>query len=221
MRKQNAYTIQDDIFMDALALLEAHFQGIPHAIVGGAAVQIYVAAVVIKTGQANSVNALNGLSFALRRTGDIDVSFDGDPAALVSAFNLVIAQAAPPYALHSFPKRFIIQDGARRLNINYQIESADLKGIPAYYHDIIHTAVTVTLPHQHRLLSLKLAKPEYLIASKLTRVKPKDQIDMMLLLKAMESAQYPFDAEEVRSILKSVDKGEQYDILAELMESSG
>ena len=86
---------------------------------------------------------------------------------------------------------------------------------------MIHTAVTVTLPHQHRLLSLKLAKPEYLIASKLTRVKPKDQIDMMLLLKAMESAQYPFDAEEVRSILKSVDKGEQYDILAELMESSG
>ena len=220
MRKQNAYTIQDDIFLDALTLIADHFQGIPYAIVGGAAVQAYVASVAIKTGQAESVKALNGFSFILRRTGDIDVSFDDDPVALVNTFNLIVAQAAPPYSLHSFPKRFVMQGGARRMNINYQIEPTDLKGIPAYYHDIIHTAITVMLPHQSRQLSLKLAKPEYLIASKLTRVKPKDQIDIMLLLKAMESDQYPFDAEEVRSILKSVDKGELYDLLAELMESS-
>jgi len=36
----------------------------------------------------------------------------------------------------------------------------------------------------------------------------------------MESEHYPFESEDVRSILKSIDKGEQYDLLVELMESS-
>lgn len=221
MHKQNVYTIQDDIFLDALKLIHEHFQDVLYALVGGGAVQIYVSAAAIHAGQLQSVKDINGLAFILRKTGDLDLSFHVDAAELVAKFNLIIEQASGTYTFHNFPKRFVLQAGPRRFNLNYQIEPEDLKGISTYYHDIIATAITVVLPYQHTLLQLKLARPEYLIVSKLTRAKPKDQIDIALLLKAMETERYAFDAEEVRSILKAVNKGEQYDLLAELMESQG
>jgi len=93
-----------------------------------------------------------------------------------------------------------------------------LKGISSYYYDIINSVVTVELPYRNKKLSIKIARPEYLIASKLTRIKPKDQVDIVVLLKAMESENYMFDSEEVRSILKSIGKDENYDILKDLME---
>jgi len=34
MQKQNAYTIQDDIFLDALEIIHTNFDEIPYAIVG-------------------------------------------------------------------------------------------------------------------------------------------------------------------------------------------
>ena len=219
MQKQNVYTIQDDIFMDALKLIDEHFQDVPYAIVGGGAVQIYVSAAAINAGRLKSVKDINGLSFILRRTGDIDLSFQIDPTELVAKFNVIIEQSAGTYTFHNFTKRFVMQHSNRRFNLNYQLEPEDLKGIPTYYDDIIHTPIIVTLPYQNQQLHLKLGRPEYLIVSKLTRAKPKDQIDIALLLKAMEAENYPFDAEEVRSILKSINKGEQYDILKELMES--
>jgi len=40
----------------------------------------------------------------------------------------------------------------------------------------------------------------------------------MLLLKTMQADNYPFDSEEVRSVLKSLNKAGKYDILAELMD---
>jgi hypothetical protein len=41
---------------------------------------------------------------------------------------------------------------------------------------------------------------------------------IVVLLKAMESENYMFDSEEIRSILKSIGKDENYDILKDLME---
>ncbi len=219
MKKQNAYTIHDDIFLDALELINDHFQSIHYAIVGGGAVQVYVSAVAVKKYGLNSVKALNGMSLALRRTGDIDLSFNLDDSQLIQTFNFILQNPSGPYSFHNFAKRFILQDGPRRFNLNYQTRPEDLKGIPAYYQDIIDTALTVEIPHKQRLLRIKTAKPEYLITSKLTRIKPKDQVDIMLLLNAMEWDQYPFDAEEVRSVLKSVNKGDHYDILVELMDA--
>ncbi len=218
MKKQNAYTIRDEIFMDALRIIHDYFSDIPYAIVGGGAVQVYVASTAIQEAQLKSVQDINGLSFVLRKTGDVDLSFHFDVIELVQNFNLIIAQATGKYTFHSFTKRFVLQDGNRRFNLNYQTEPDDLKGIPAYYYDIIQTAIRVELPYKNETLLLKLARPEYLIVSKLTRVKPKDQIDIALLLKAIEFNDYPFDSEEVRSILKSIDKLENYDILVELMD---
>ena len=43
-------------------------------------------------------------------------------------------------------------------------------------------------------------------------------MDIVVLLKAMESENYMFDSEEVLSILKSIGKDENYDILKDLME---
>lgn len=217
--KQNAYTIHDDIFMDALQLIHAHFQDVPYAIVGGGAVQVYVTSVAMKTASLRSVKDVNGLSFVLRRTGDIDLSFDYDLTELIKKFNLIIADTAGVYHFHSFVKRFVIQTGGMQFNLNYQVEPADLKGIPTYYHEIINTAISIELPDKNATLRLKIAKPEYLIVSKLTRTKPKDQVDIAVLLKAMEMDGYPFDSEEVRSILKSIHKEEQYEILVDLMDA--
>lgn len=219
MKKQNAYNIHDDIFLDALELINDHFQSIAYAIVGGGAVQVYATAVAVKKQELNSVKSLNGLSFALRRTGDIDLSFNMDDSHLIANFNLIMDKAPGPYSFHNFPKRFVIQDGSRRLNLNYQTRPEDLKGIPDYYHDIIDTALKVAIPFKEKILSINIAKPEYLIASKLTRIKPKDQIDIMLLLNAMELDGYSFDSEEVRSVLKSVNQGDNYPVLVELMDS--
>lgn len=218
MKKQNVYTIKDDMFMDALKIIHDHFYDVPYAIVGGGAVQVYVASVAVKEAQLSSVKDINGLSFILRRTGAINLSFHCDFTELTKKFNLIIAETSG-YTFHSFTKRFVIQAGRRRFNLNYQTDPEDLKGIPAYYYDIINSAITIEIPYQNMLMPLKIARPEYLIVSKLTRVKPKDQVDIVLLLNAMESDDYPFDSEEVRSILKSIDKQHNYDILVELMDS--
>ncbi|QTA79223.1 Uncharacterized protein dnl_14780 [Desulfonema limicola] len=217
MTKQNAYIITDDIFMDSLHIICKNFKDIPYAIVGGGAVQVYVTYAAIKNGKFDSIKEINGLPFILRKTGDIDLSFHFDFTEIVKRFNLIITNAAGNYRFHSFTKRFVIQHKNDRFNLNYQTEPEDLKGIPSYYEDIIRTAILVDLPCKNEILKLKIAKPEYLIASKLTRSRPKDQIDISLILKSAEIDNYPFDSEEVRSILKSVGKGDNYDILMELM----
>jgi len=174
---------------------------------------------MIKTTGLNSVREINGLSLILRKTGAIDLSFNDDTADLSKKFNLIIERSAGIYTFHSFFKRFVIQDGLRRFNLNYQMEPANLKGIASYYYDIIHMAMRIELPYKNKILTIKIARPEYLIVSKLTRAKPKEQVDIMLLLKTMQADNYPFDSEEVRSILKSVKKADKYDILAELADS--
>ncbi|MGE0083998.1 MAG: hypothetical protein AB7S75_06205 [Desulfococcaceae bacterium] len=221
MKKQNTYIITDDIFMDSLEIIHENFSDIPYAIVGGGAVQIYVSSVAVQNARLGSIKEINGLSFILRRTGDIDLSFSYDSAELIKKFNVIISHASGFYTFHSFTKRFVLQQGSQRFNLNYQTDPEDLKGIPAYYHDIIDTAICVELPYKDRILQLKIARPEYLVISKLTRARPKDQIDIALILKSAEISGYPFDSEEVRSVLKSADAGDKYDILAELMESNG
>ncbi|MEZ4529093.1 MAG: hypothetical protein R2941_24540 [Desulfobacterales bacterium] len=219
MKKQNVYTITDDIFMDALEIISENFNDAPYAIVGGGAVQVYTASVAVRHSSLNSIKEINGLSFILRKTGDIDMAFRYDSAELVKKFNAIISQSGRSYTFHCFTKRFVIQDRIRRFNLNWQTEPEDLKGISEYYNDIIATAVTVGLPFKNSVMQLRIAKPEYLIASKLTRIKPKDQVDISMILKAAELDDYPFDSEEVRAILKSVHKEDKYDILAELMDS--
>jgi len=221
MKKQNSYIISDDIFMDSLGIIHENFSDIPYAIVGGGAVQIYVSSVAIQTANLGSVKEINGLSFILRKTGDIDLSFNYEPADLIKKFNLIISHASCFYTFHSFTKRFVLQHGDQRFNLNYQTEPDDLKGIPAYYHDIIDTAISLELPYKSSILQLKIARPEYLVISKLTRARPKDQIDIALILKAAEMSEYPFDSEEVRSVLKSVNAEDKYNILAELMDANG
>lgn len=219
MKKQNVYTIKDEIFTDTLEIIYRYFNEIPYAIVGGGAIQIYASFAAMKEADLDSVKDLNGLSLSLRKTGDIDLSFDYDSTELTKKLNLIIEQTVGIYTFHSFSKRFVIQDGTRRLNLNYQNNPDDLKGISTYYNDIIHTAITIEFPYKSEKIYLKIARPEYLIVSKLTRNKPKDQADIVLLLKSMELNNYPFDSEEVRSILKSVNKEDKYNILLELMDS--
>ena len=219
MKKQNAYTIRDDIFLDVLEIIYRNFSNIPYAIVGGGAIQIYATSIVMKNACLSSVKDINGLSLVLRKTGDIDISFNYDPTELIKRFNLIIKKTTGIYTFHSFTKRFVVQEGARRFNLNYQIEPGDLKGIPSYYDDIINSAITIDFPCKREIIPIRIARPEYLIVSKLTRNKPKDQADIVLLLKSMELDNYPFDSEEVRSILKSVNKEEKYDILVELIDS--
>ncbi len=220
MRKQNVYTIKDEIFMDALNIIHNNFKDIPYAIVGGGAVQVYASSVTIKHGNLNSIKDINGLSFFLRKTGDIDLSFNYESTDIIEKFNLIIKHSTGDYIFHNFTKRFVIQNGTHRLNLNYQLNPEDLKGISSYYNDIINTAINIELPYKDQIINIKIARPEYLITSKLTRVKPKDQLDILLLLKTMEMDNYPFDSEEVRSILKSINKEDNYNILLELMDSA-
>lgn len=193
------------------------FSEIPYTLVGGGAVQVYVCAAAIKQGGVSSVKEIQGLPFILRKTGDIDLSFQYDDTEIVKKFNLIIADTAGNYRFHNFTKRFVIQHKTQRFNLNYQTEPDDLKENSSYYEDIIRTALSVELPYKADRLQLKIARPEYLIASKLTRGRPKDQVDISLILKSAEMDDYPFDSEEVRSILKSVDKADSYDILMEFM----
>jgi|GEM_PF-6195008 len=65
MTKQNAYIISDDIFMDALNLICKNFSEIPYTLVGGGAVQVYVASAAIKQGAFSSVKKIQGLPFIL------------------------------------------------------------------------------------------------------------------------------------------------------------
>lgn len=205
--------------MDALEIIHSNFNEIPYAVVGGGAVQVYTASVAIKNACLKSVKDINGLSFILRRIGGIDLSFHYDLAELARKLNLIIERGAGIYTFHNFIKRFVVQDSMRRFNLNYQTEPEDLKGISSYYYDIINSSMRVELPYKNKKIYIRIARLEYLVISKLTRIRPKDQVDIVLLLKASEMDNYPFDTEEVRSVLKSVGQEDKYNILIELMDS--
>jgi hypothetical protein len=219
MPKQNAYTIQDDIFLDTLQLIAEHFQQIPHALVGSGATQIYAAFAALKSTRGKSVKDFPGFALSLRKIGGLEVLFDDHAAELDAKFQQFTAQTGAAYSYQHFTKRFVSQQEQRRFNLNYCLAPEDLPEISAYYDDIVHTALTVDIPGPNRVLQLKIGCPEYLIVAGLLRAKPRDLLDMGLLLRAVDAEKYPFDAEEVRSILESVNKEERYDILAELMEA--
>ena len=102
MLKQNAYTIQDEIFLDALEIIYTNFYETSYAIVGGGAVQAYSSSMTIKTTGLNSVKDINGLPLILRKTGDIDLLFKDDATDLSEKFNLIIERVTGIYTFHSF-----------------------------------------------------------------------------------------------------------------------
>jgi len=102
MLKQNAYTIQDEFYLDALEIIHSNIHETSYAIVGGGAVQAYSSSMTIKTTGLNSVKDINGLPLILRKTGDIDLLFKDDATDLSEKFNLIIERVTGIYTFHSF-----------------------------------------------------------------------------------------------------------------------
>jgi hypothetical protein len=109
IKKQNAYTINDDFFMDLLALIHEYFSLTLYAVVGGAAVQVYASSVAVKAYGVHSVKNINGLAFMLRKTGDIDLYFNRDITELTKTFQLIMQQSLSDYTYLNYIKRFVIQ----------------------------------------------------------------------------------------------------------------
>ena len=99
-----------------------------------------------------------------------------------------------------------------KLFINYQTDSGKVKGgLDLIYDSIFKDAFDISLNRKGSKISAKVISPEHLAVSKLLRNCEKDKIDLVELIKAYNKTDEPINSEEIRSILKVMDRSELYD----------
>jgi len=216
MGKVSEYTILDDSFYETLSSFaeELDRNKIQYALVGGAAVQSKIASVLSKNGKM-SLNDIGGLDFLVRKTGDLDIALDNiSDERLVELFNSYNALNPPNKHLHPVTNKSLRT--RKDININLETCPEDFKGLPKSYSDIVYTSEPIVLRKGNNYAHISIAKPEYLVASKLTRLAEKDRIDIYNLIKTMHGNKEKFGFEEVKNILKANAKEDRIDFLKEI-----
>ena len=216
MTKVNEYTILDDPFYETLVSFteELDRQNINYALVGGAGIQTKIASILSKNGKM-SINDAHGLELVVRKTGDLDIALDLADETKLSEFSSIYNSL---YQGNKSLQQITNKAYRTRKNININLETCadDFKGLPNSYKDIIETSEAVTLRKGNGEATVYVAKPEYLVASKLTRLEEKDRIDIYNLMNIMHQNKINFSSEEVKNILKANGKENCIDYLKQV-----
>lgn len=210
--KRANYTIKDPFYFEAIRAISEVIDrnGIPYAIVGGTAYQIKMASII--GGNIGDGN----LDLVLRNTGDIDLTTDSDLGTMVRVFNEMVI-SNPHLCINNTPGKTVeVKKGRNNVYMHYQTEASDLKGLTDHYLRIIETAERVRISLRNGTIDVSIPKFEYLLASKLTRLAPKDQVDVYNLLNIAYKKDCQPDLEEVRQILKSIGKLENFDYIEQI-----
>lgn len=214
------YTIKDTLFQEILESFseELEREGIQYALVGGAATQARIANLLTKNG-VMAINDAPGLEYLIRKTGDFDVAMDISEHNLVAFFNNYSAINAGRFSINQITndnKSLRIAKGSRYMNLNLEACPEDFKGLPNSYYDIINTSEPVGLRRGNSNIIVNVAKPEYIVASKLTRLEEKDKLDVYNLINCMYQNKKKFNFEEVKNVLKENNKEKYLDYLKEV-----
>lgn len=213
MAKIGHSTLLNEEYMRVLERVSGAFSNhnIPYAVVGGSGVQVTIAGVLTGNGKASVAERKYELQWVLRPTDDIDLATKSDKFNIGTALQeLSISDPSidVPLPYSTTPivdvKR---KDGAiKHIHLNIQTEQEEFKGLTPHYEEVIETAQPVMLRYNAHTEPFKtyVALPELLIASKLTRSKTKDIVDITNLFRIM--GQKNINRDRIRDILYQCDK---------------
>ncbi|MDP3698022.1 MAG: hypothetical protein Q8R47_00395 [Nanoarchaeota archaeon] len=223
---KNNYTLGDWGYFKLLQLVAEglDFQGINYALVGGGAVQ---ARVIEAFNKYEKITAPNVPELLLRKTKDFDITTHSTEGELVLFLNLLQLENEPLSIRPKQPRRVNIFYSGRNFApvsvvLNYQIGPQDFSGLgEQFYNECLNTAEDLYLRYNNEEVRVRVATPECIIASKLTRSSPKDIVDISGLLRVL--ARYesrsakPFNYELVKQYLKEAGKEHCFQNLDEIM----
>lgn len=219
MAKGN-YTLRNGDYFDLLGRVTEGLneEGIEYALVGGTGVQARICDII---GRARRlpIRSTEELDLLLRPTSDYDITTKSDEAKFVRFFNTLQAKNTPHILVEPKGKRTarIIFNGTKKIAVtaNYQTGPQDFMGLDdEFYEEVIQTADTLDLAYNSHRINVRVAQPEALVASKLTRSTVKDVVDIVSLLRAINTyggeSLDTFDEEKVRNTLERAGKGEMF-----------
>jgi len=204
MVKERKYDLLNKEYFYGISALFREFseKKIPAVLVGGAAVQAKIASLA---SNGRPLNEVQGLENLLRKTDDFDIStvatdqqvidflknIDGkyDEAVGNNIYNLKIDRMG-------LKKPKIIVERAGENDYSDSLISLNIENSPRdllrldekYYETIINNSETLDLENSGIKASIKVAKPEYLIAAKSLRFADRDREDIYNLTKAMKES---------------------------------
>ncbi|MHA1866261.1 MAG: hypothetical protein ACTSWZ_07130 [Candidatus Heimdallarchaeaceae archaeon] len=221
------YTLKDRGYFEILKIVSEEFsrQKIRYALVGGAGVQARIADILSKA-QETDVSNVQGLENLLRGTKDLDITSNASEEDFIKYFNEV--QALNPAINISSggvrSKKFSLKGRRGKelvaICLNYQTGPQDLSGLDeSFYNECIQTSEILNLNYGNKEIGVSVAKPEYLVASKLTRSDTKDIWDIGALLRTIKqnpSVAREFNPDKVKELLERANRGEIYGRLDEI-----
>mgnify|MGYP001591437539 CR=1 FL=1 len=173
MAKDN-YNLRDWGYFKLLQLLSEglDFQEIDYALVGGGAVQARIA---------HAFNAYENMTAPeipepmLRRTKDFDITTHSSEGELATFLNHLQLENEPLTIRPKQPRRVVLTITGRNaapasVVLNYQTGPRDFSGLSdSFYDECLRTAEDLYLEYNNEGLMVRVATPECIIASKLTR----------------------------------------------------
>ncbi|MDP3989832.1 MAG: hypothetical protein Q8Q01_01355 [archaeon] len=215
-QKVARYTILNRFYFDALKVLtdELNFNYVPNMVVGGTAYQLKMAELIAgKGGNLNSVSA--GLEAFLRQTGDIDLQLRAEEMDMIRIFNGMAASTSS-LGIQNLPNRALhVTKGGNIVQVSYNTKPSDFRGMTEFYDHMIDTADEVVLKRGNTELRAHIPHLDYLLASKMIRMKEKDKVDISNLLNVCKSKNLDLDSkfESTRRILKFLGKEDNFDYI--------
>ena len=223
---KNNYNLRDWGYFKLLQLISEglEFREVDYALVGGAAVQ---ARIVHAFNTYEGLTAPNIPEPMLRRTKDFDITTLSSEGELVHFLNLLQLENEPLIVRPKQPLRVNLTYSGRNAEpvtvlLNYQTGPQEFSGLSdEFYAECLRTAEDLFLHYNNEEARVRIATPECIIASKLTRSSAKDIVDISGLLRVLDSYQKkgakPFNYELVRSYLKEAEKEYCYQNLETIM----
>lgn len=224
MEKRN-YNLRDRGYFKLLQIVAEglDFQEVDYALVGGSAVQVRIA---------HAMNSYEGMTIPdipepmLRRTKDFDITTHSSEVELANFLNLLQVEHEPLTIKPTQPRRVVLTypSGNGRntapvsVVLNYQTGPQDFSGLSdRFYNECLNTAEELHLDYKNEGLMVRVATPECIIASKLTRYSAKDVVDISGLLRVLDSYEEkgakPFNYDLIKQYLQEARKEHCFDRL--------
>lgn len=192
------FTLLDDPYFSALKRVASAFDeaGIPFCLVGGGAVQAWIATLRTNEG-AISLSEEPMLETALRKTRDLDFTTRSDEGTAIKLLNRIAADA---------PGTHVSGPRSARLgpvSVALTLHPDDLSGMAALYDRFLDSRTTVRLKQSGKIDEFPAIALEELVVTKITRRgdKTKDLVDIAQLAEALKASARSLDFSAIRSML--------------------
>ncbi|MDP1694578.1 MAG: hypothetical protein Q8L34_03485 [Candidatus Woesearchaeota archaeon] len=210
--KEGHFTLLDEAYGRLMERVTGVFTAneIPYVVVGGSGIQLAITSALTQNGKVSTAQKKYELRGLLRPTDDIDMAVKAERLEVGNALQELTASdptldVSLPYDRTPTVNITCKEGVPRRIHLNIQTDQAEFKGLTAWYDEIIAGGRPLTISYNnHPGFQVVVAEPEFLIASKLTRARPKDIVDIFNLLNVLNKNQVHRD--RIKDILNRCDK---------------